>query len=112
MGLKEILEEEVIDRIWARLPLGPVDLPISKHMLMIALGSLLLAVGLPLLIRSRARALAPFRAMLEIVVLFLRDEVVLPNLGHKGAGYTGYFCTLFFFILIRFDRCRNENYKC
>ncbi|OGS05441.1 MAG: ATP synthase F0 subunit A, partial [Elusimicrobia bacterium RIFCSPHIGHO2_02_FULL_61_10] len=33
------------------------------------------------------------------IVLFLRDEVVHPNLGHKGDGYMGYFSTLFFFIL-------------
>lgn len=99
MDLKEILQEEVVDRVWARLPLGPVDLPVSKHLLMMTLAALLLAVGLPLLIRSRSSTLAPFRAMLETAVLFLRDEVVLPNLGHKGAGYTGYFCTLFFFIL-------------
>jgi F-type H+-transporting ATPase subunit a len=38
--------------------------------------------------------------MIEIIVLFLRDEIVIPNMGHKGAGYTGYFATLFFFILI------------
>jgi len=38
--------------------------------------------------------------MLEILVLFVRDEIVVPNLGAKGAAYTGYFATLFFFILL------------
>ncbi|MEK7722496.1 MAG: F0F1 ATP synthase subunit A, partial [Elusimicrobiota bacterium] len=52
-----------------------------------------------LVIRSSSRALAPFRSRIEMIVLFLRDEVVVPNLGHKGAAYMGYFSTLFFFIL-------------
>jgi len=67
---------------------------------MMGIASLILLVVFPLIIRSRSAALAPFRAMIEIVVLFLRDEVVVPNMGHKGAAYLGYFSTLFFFILI------------
>jgi len=100
MGLKEILEHHVVDHIWSWVTLGPLHLPISRHLLMMGLASLILLVVFPLLIRSRTRALAPFRAMIEIVVLFIRDEIVLPNLGPKGAGYLGYFSTLFFFILV------------
>ena len=99
MELKEILNHHIVDHIWSWLYIGPVKLPLSKHLLMMALASLLLLVVLPLLIRSRSAALAPFRAMIEIIVLFLRDEVVVPNLGKKGAAYLGYFSTLFFFIL-------------
>jgi len=90
----------VVDHIWSWVTLGPLHLPISRHLLMMGLASLILLVVFPLLIRSRTRALAPFRAMIEIVVLFIRDEIVLPNLGPKGAGYLGYFSTLFFFILV------------
>ena len=99
MGLKEILEHHIVDHIWSWVNLGPLRLPISKHLLMMGIASVILVLGLPLLIRSRSRALAPFRAMIEIIVLFLRDEVVVPNLGHKGAAYMGYFSSLFFFIL-------------
>ena len=59
----------------------------------------LLSVAFPLIIRSRVPVLAPFRAMIEMIVLFLRDEVLAPNLGHKTAAYLPYFATLFFFIL-------------
>ena len=90
----------MVDHIWSWVTLGPLHLPISRHLLMMGLASLILLVVFPLLIRSRTRALAPFRAMIEIVVLFIRDEIVLPNLGPKGAGYLGYFSTLFFFILV------------
>jgi len=34
------------------------------------------------------------------VVLFIRDDIVMPNLGKSGAAYLHYFSTLFFFILI------------
>jgi F-type H+-transporting ATPase subunit a len=100
MGLKEILDHHVVDHVWSWVTLGPLNLPISKHLLMMGIAALILLVVFPLLIRSRSAALAPFRAMIEIIVLFLRDEIVIPNMGHKGAGYTGYFATLFFFILI------------
>jgi len=90
----------VVDHIWSWVVFGPLRLPVSKHLLMLGIASLIMLVALPLLIRSRSAALAPFRAMIEIIVLFLRDEVVVPNLGHKGAAYLGYFSTLFFFILI------------
>ncbi len=88
-----------MDHIWSWVNLGPLRLPISKHLLMMGIASFILLVFLPLLIRSRSKALAPFRSILEIIVLFLRDEVVRPNLGHKSDGYMGYFSTLFFFIL-------------
>lgn len=99
MGLKEILEHHIVDHVWSWVNLGPLRLPISKHLLMMGIASLIMLVFLPLLIRSRSKALAPFRSIIEIIVLFLRDEVVHPNLGHKGDGYMGYFSTLFFFIL-------------
>jgi F-type H+-transporting ATPase subunit a len=77
-----------------------VRLPLSKHLLMMGIASLILMIVLPLLIRSTSAALAPFRAMVEVLVLFVRDEIVTPNLGTKGAPFTGYFVTLFFFILL------------
>jgi F-type H+-transporting ATPase subunit a len=40
-----------------------------------------------------------FGAGLEAVVLYLRNEVVLPNVGPHGDGYTPFILTLFFFIL-------------
>lgn len=100
MDLKLILEHHVTDHIWSWINLGPLKLPLSKHLLMMGIASFILLVFFPLLIRSRSKALAPFRSMLEATVLFLRDEVVIPNMGHHGAAYTGYFATLFFFILI------------
>lgn len=100
MDLKLILEHHIVDKVWAWIAFGPLRLPVSKHLLMMGITSLILLIVFPFLIRSRSAALAPFRSMIEMTVLFLRDEIVVPNLGHKGAAYTGYFSTLFFFILI------------
>jgi F-type H+-transporting ATPase subunit a len=99
MELKTILEHHVVDRIWTFFTFGPLTLPFSKHVLMMLIAALLLVAVLPALISSKRPALAPFRAIIEIIVLFLRDEVVGPNLGQKTAAYLPYFATLFFFIL-------------
>src|SRR5215831_20235425 len=37
--------------------------------------------------------------LLEAIVVFLRDEVVLPNMGEEGRPYLPYLLTVFFFIL-------------
>ena len=99
MDLKAILEHHIVDHIWTWFQLGSLNLPFSKHVLMMLIAAFLLLALLPLIIRSSSPVLAPFRSMIEIIVLFLRDEVVGPNLGHKTAAYLPYFSTLFFFIL-------------
>lgn len=100
MELKEILEHHIIDKVWAYLELGPVHLPVSKHLLMMVIAFILLVVVLPFIIRSRSAVTAPLRSMIEVIFLFIRDEVVRPNLGRElGDKYIGYFATLFFFIL-------------
>lgn len=99
MDLKAILEHHIVDHIWTWFRLGSLNLPFSKHVLMMLIAAFLLLALLPLIVRSSSPALAPFRSMIEIIVLFLRDEVVGPNLGHKTAAYLPYFATLFFFIL-------------
>jgi F-type H+-transporting ATPase subunit a len=64
-------------------------------------------VGLVFLLsaRSVARAQAQgrpakgFAGSMEALALYIRQEVVLPNVGHHGEGYAPYLLTLFFFIL-------------
>src|SRR5207249_9147907 len=40
------------------------------------------------------------QSLLEPVVIFIKDEVAKPNLGHKYQKYLPYLLTVFFFILI------------
>jgi len=98
--LKTILEHHIVDHVWTFFRLGPLNLPFSKHVLMMFIAAFILLSVFPLIIRSKSRVLSPFRAMIEIIVLFLRDEVVGPNLGSKTGAYLPYFATLFFFILL------------
>lgn len=38
--------------------------------------------------------------LMEPIITFVRDEVAIPNLGHKAMKYLPYLLTVFFFILI------------
>ena len=100
MEFKEILEHHILDKVWAYLDVGPMRLPISKHLLMMCIAFILLTVVLPFIIKSRSKIIAPLRSMIEVIVIFIRDEVVRPNLGNEmGDKHLPYFSTLFFFIL-------------
>ncbi|MBA4072080.1 MAG: ATP synthase F0 subunit A [Gemmatimonas sp.] len=37
---------------------------------------------------------------MEAMILYMRNEVILPNVGHHGEGFVPYLLTIFFFILI------------
>ena len=40
------------------------------------------------------------QSFLEPIILFVRDDIAIPNLGHKYERYMPYLLTVFFFILI------------
>jgi F-type H+-transporting ATPase subunit a len=52
-------------------------------------------------VRAQARNRPPtgFAGAMEAVVLWIRQEVVLPNVGHHGEGFAPFLITIFFFIL-------------
>lgn len=85
--------------------LGPLDVTPTKHVVFLALtGSIVLAL---LLWAGRAAERAGTSGRLkrrhnaiEAMVLFLRDQVVMPNVGHGGERFAPFVITLFFFILI------------
>lgn len=99
MDLSHILEHHLLDEVWTRLPAGALSLPISKHVLMMALAAVGLMVFLPLAVRGKRGVGLLVRHAVETIVLFIRDEIIRPNLGEEGLPYLPYFCTLFFFIL-------------
>jgi F-type H+-transporting ATPase subunit a len=83
---------------------GPIDMTPTKHVLFLALAALLTLIVL----LSGARMAAGARAgrvkgkrhsAIEALVLFVRNEVVMPNVGHGGEKYAPFVITLFFFIL-------------
>jgi F-type H+-transporting ATPase subunit a len=82
-----------------------IDLSPTKHVVMLLIAAIL--CGLTLVGTAAAhdrhthRVGHPkgFAAGLEAVVLYLRNEVVLPNIGPGGNVYVPFVLTLFFFIL-------------
>ena len=93
---------------WAPLHVGGVaiDLSPTKHVVMLLLAAVLCCVILIGAARAHARHTHAvgrpkgFAAGIEAMVLYIRQEVALPNLGHHGEGYAPFILGLFFFILI------------
>jgi F-type H+-transporting ATPase subunit a len=82
-----------------------IDLSISKHVLMLWIVAAILLVVVIWTVRrylSRSRDQAPSGLMnaLELVVEFVRDDIVQPNVGHKWvSAWTPFVVTVFLFVL-------------
>src|SRR6266566_7521339 len=82
-----------------------IDLSPTRHVVFLVLAAVL--VGLVFLYTSRAVARAHaqgrpprgFPAAMEAMALYIRQEVILPNVGPHGEGFAPFLLTLFFFIL-------------
>jgi F-type H+-transporting ATPase subunit a len=89
----------------ADMQLWPFDLvaPFSKAALFMLIAAALLIVLLGYAFRrSRIGAGAPkgLTNALEAIVVFIRDDIAITNMGKKyGRMFTPFLCTLFFFIL-------------
>lgn len=80
-----------------------LDLSITKHTVMMWLGSLiLLALIFGFSHRNKKELVPRGKAanFIELLVLFVRDEIAIKNIGKEhGPKYVGYLLTAFFFIL-------------
>ena len=93
---------------WAPIHVGGVaiDMSPTKHVVMLLLAALLCCVMLIGAARAHARHTHEvgrprgFAAGIEAMVLYIRQEVAIPNLGHHGERYAPFILGLFFFILI------------
>lgn len=79
-----------------------IDLSITKHVFFMWLVSIILIVVLSLVARSYKKSVVPhgLANLVEVFVVFIRDEIVLSVIGKEGLKYLHYFLTLFFFILL------------
>ena len=83
---------------------GPVDMTPTKHVLFLwiaaAITLLVLLGGASLAGRAGRGVTAGKRHnLIEAMVLYIRNEVVMPNIGHGGEKFAPFVITLFFFIL-------------
>lgn len=79
-----------------------IDLSVTKHVVFVWIAGALLVLLAAVVARQNAKREVPtgFGNVLEMVVVFLRDQVVIPNMGVKGLAYLSYILTTFFFILV------------
>ncbi len=77
-----------------------IDLSITNHILWMWIVSALLILGFYVAFRKPRLVPHGLANALESLVVFIRDDVILPNLGHEGRAYAPYLLTAFFFIML------------
>ncbi len=93
---------------WEPVHIGgmAIDLSPTKHVVFIVAAAIIVAL---LLISAGSASKKQhatkgrshgFAGTMEAMALYLRNEVVLPNVGHHGEAFVPFALTLFFFILV------------
>lgn len=78
------------------------DLSISKHVFFLLLSALIVTLVAVYAARRSRRNPVPtgIGTLVEVFIVFMRDEVALPNMGRGGLQYLPFLLTTFFFILM------------
>ena len=84
------------------LQLFGVDMSLTKHVVFLWVAAVVLIIALAVAARKNKRQTVPtgFGNLVEIFVVFVRDEIAIPNMGEGGIKYLPYLLTTFFFILL------------
>src|SRR5262252_2829347 len=101
MDFLHLLEHHILDHpIAAGFSVFGIHMAITKHVVMMWTSAGILMLTLPILAVRWPLVPQGLRGMVEAFVLYIRDEIVLPNTGELGRPYVPYFVSLFFFILV------------
>jgi len=82
-----------------------LDLSPTKHLVFMLLAAAIVVLVFVLSARAISQAQAQgrpakgFAGAMEAMALYIRQEVILPNVGPHGEGFAPFLLTLFFFIL-------------
>jgi F-type H+-transporting ATPase subunit a len=76
-----------------------IDLSITRHVMFMWIASILLIVMLLAVFRKPKLVPSRLANFFEVIVVFIRDEVVIPIMGPHGKVFLPYLLTIFFFIL-------------
>ena len=82
-----------------------LDLSLTKHTVFMLAAALIVGLALCAAARGARRATGQgrptkgFAGAMEAMSLWIRQEVILPNVGPHGEGFAPYLLTLFYFIL-------------
>lgn len=79
-----------------------IDLSITRHVFFLFLAAFIVAVVTITAARRNTRRSVPsgIGNLIEVFVVFVRDEMAIPNMGKGGVRYVPYLLTTFFFILV------------
>lgn len=100
MNFVGILEHHLLDhKIMTLFSVAGIPVELTKHKLMMAICAGVLLVALLIARRQAGTVNRGLANLFELFIVYIRDEIVRPNLGHAGDKYLPYFLTLFFFIL-------------
>jgi F-type H+-transporting ATPase subunit a len=79
-----------------------IDLSISKHVFFLLVAAIIVVALAIYAARKNRKNIVPTGVgnLFEVFIVFIRDEVTLPNMGPGGLRYLPFLLTLFFFILI------------
>ncbi len=77
-----------------------VNLSPTKYVVYMWIAAFIVFVMMTLVARSYRKSIVPhgFSNLIEVFILFIRDEVVRPNIGDKADRYMPFLTTIFFFI--------------
>jgi F-type H+-transporting ATPase subunit a len=92
---------------WTTINVGGIDVDMSptKHVVWMLIAALTLLVLMLYAANAQGRQTRTvghskgFAGGIEAMVLYIRNEVIVPNVGHHGNGFVPFLLTLFFFIL-------------
>jgi F-type H+-transporting ATPase subunit a len=100
-GPAQILMHHVSDEHWLDIHLGGLVIPITKHVVFMAGGCLVVLLLLRIAIASYRGGRVPRgpAALVETLLVFIRDEIAEKNIGHDGRKYVPLLASFFFFIL-------------
>jgi F-type H+-transporting ATPase subunit a len=98
--------EHGCEPLWEPMHIGAFEVNLSptKHVVMLFVAATLCVLVLVSAAVSHARQSRKrghpkrFGSGIEALVLYLRNEVILPNVGHHGEAFVPFSLTLFFFI--------------
>lgn len=78
-----------------------IDLSITHKVLMLIIAAFLLITGLSYAALSNKKRSSPkgFGNFIEMLMLFVKTDIIEPTMGHNALPYLPFFFTMFFFIL-------------
>src|ERR1700745_1295780 len=99
-NIGDVILHHVKDTNIFTIKIGETDFSIfTKHVLMMWIAAALVIFVFRFAFREQRVIPSGLANLLEAIVVFLRDEVILPNMGEEGKRYLPYLLTVFFFIL-------------